>query len=249
MAQDDLQSRYVIFADESGDHGLNSKSHSRAFVIAFAIFRRDVYEQSVVPAFQDYKRLFFQDQLAPLHEREIRRGEGVFRRLRGDSERQEAREALLQLLRRVPFAIVEVGIDKDRFSANPERVESPYLRRFIETLVACLMTMPDMNAADPPTEIVADSRGAKEDQQLQSLVDSLTDSEDPDTGSFRFRIRFTTKADVEVGVEVADLIANPISRRVLRQEHPMIPFHLLEPKFLRHPDDPSRLSLIVLEHE
>ena len=249
MASETEQSRYVIFADESGDHGLNALSHSRAFVSAFVIFDREVYEKIAVPTFKDFKRRFFGDVLTPLHEREIRKGEGAFRTLSGAAHRERAFEDLRVILHHLPYWIVAVGIDKDQFTPNPDSKGSPYHRRFIETLVACLMTIPDINASQPPTEIVADSRGAKEDQELQRLVDSLTDSDEPEARSFQFRIRFTRKRDVEIGVEIADLVANPISRRVLRQAHPIFDFELLKPKFLPHPNDPSRISLVVLDHE
>ncbi len=250
LADAERQSSYVIFADESGDHGLtNLRSHSRAFVIAFAIFRREEYERVAIPTFTEYKRRFFGDESAPLHERDIHRGEGAFRRLRGAHRRAEAEEQLRHILERLPFAIVAVGIRKDRFIAGPDRPGSPYERRFVEALVAYLLTMPEADTRSLPTEIVVDSRGKREDAQLLDLVNALTKDGDPETASFRFQIRFTKKADAEVGVEVADLIANPIARRVLNEEHPLIPFRLLEPKFLRHPTDASRFSLIVLGAE
>ncbi len=245
---DELQSEFVIFADESGDHGLTSvRSHSRAFVIAFAIFRRRDYDEIVVPAFKAYKLRFFGDESVPLHERDIRRGDGAFRRLAGPQARAEAEQQLRNLLRELPFSIVAVGVHKDQFIALSARPATPYERWFVEAILAYLSAMPGVGATLPPTEIVVDSRGEKEDRQLRSLVDSLSHANAPAMGSFQFQIRFARKADIEIGVEIADLIANPIARRVLEEEHPMIPFQLLEPKFLRRPDDPSRFALIILE--
>ena len=250
MGSEAEQSRYIIFADESGDHGLsNVRSHGRAFVIALAIFERADYEQIVVPKFMQYKHHFFQDDSAVLHEREIRRGEGPFRRLRGELQRKEAEEELRKLLRSVPFSIVAVGINKEHFVANPSLFGAPYDRRFIEALLACLVAVPDLTHSVVPTEIVVDSRGKKEDAQLLDLVHSLTSSQSPQYEAFRFHIRFARKIDAEVGVEIADLIANPIARRVLGEEHALIPFRILEPKFLRHPFNQTGTSLIVLSHE
>ena len=242
------QSELVVFADESGDHGLtNLRSHSRAFVIAYAIFGRQEYDELVVPAFKAYKQRFFGDELVPLHERDIRRGDGAFRRLAGPEARAEAEQELRRLLAQLPFSIVAVGVRKDRFVARADRPASPYDLWFVEGILTYLSAMPSAGAASPPTEIVVDSRGEKEDGQLQNLVNSLTHADTPEGSSFPFQIRFAKKTDVEVGVEVADLIANPIARHVLNEEHPMIPFRLLEPKFLKRTDDPSRPALIVLE--
>lgn len=249
MAEEASRSRYVIFGDESGDHGLNAKSHSRAFVIAFAIFRRDLYEKIARPAVQDFKRRYFGDAQTLLHEREIRKGEGPFRTLKGAAERDEALQDLRLLLEHLPYSIVAVGIDKDRFVPDMSSRGSPYQRRFLEALSTFLLSMPGDWLESTPTEIVVDSRGAKEDSELEQLVNSLTESADPIAASFRFRIRFTRKAQVEIGVEIADLIANPISSRVLGREHETIPFSTLESKFLRHPADQSQISLVILNRE
>ncbi len=149
----------------------------------------------------------------------------------------------------MPFSIVAVGIGKERFVANPAQYGAPYDRRFIEALLACLVAVPDLTDSSAPTEIIVDSRGKKEDAQLLELVHSLTSSQSPQYEAFRFHIRFARKLDAEVGVEIADLVANPIARRVLGEEHPMIPFRLLEPKLLRHPIDETGISLIVLSLE
>lgn len=200
-----------------------------------------------MPAFKAYKLRLFGNESAPLHERDIRRGDGAFRRLAGPQARAEAEQQLRNLLRELPFSIVAVGVRKDRFVALRGRSATPYERWFVEAILAYLSVMPGVGVTLPPAEIVVDSRGEKEDRQLRSAVDSLIRADALAMSSARFQIRFARKAEIEVGVEIADLIANPIARRVLNEEHPMVPFQLLEPKFLRRSDDPSRLALIVLE--
>lgn len=244
------KSEYILFGDESGDHGLaNLHPRSRAFVIAFAIVRRRDYEQVVIPRFRRFKRRYLGDESVPLHEREIRRGEGVFRRLHGPEKRLEAQRMLRQLVQNLPFNIISVGFRKDQFAPNPELAGSPYDRRFVEGLAAYAAAMPGTSADTRITQIVVDARGAKEDARLQNLVESLTLATAGETANVRFQIRFAKKFEAEVGVELADLIASPIAWRILGRAHPLIPFELLEPKFLRHPSDPDRISMIVLDGE
>lgn len=71
----------------------------------------------------------------------------------------------------------------------------------------------------------------------------------PVASDFRFRVRFAKKDDLEIGVEIADLIANPIAQHILGLEHPLFPFSILEPKFLRRPEDPSRFALIRVDRD
>ena len=67
-------SDYIVFADESGDHGLDKiDAGYPVFVLAFCIFRKQHYIDEVVPALQRLKvRHFGHDQVV-LHERDIRK--------------------------------------------------------------------------------------------------------------------------------------------------------------------------------
>lgn len=240
------RSEYIVFGDESGDHGLsNVRSHSRAFAIALAIFRRDDYEEYFVPALRAFKRTYFGDENLILHEREIRRGDGAFRRLKGIEEREATAAALRLFVAAAPFRIAAFGYRKDRYQPSEVDRAEPYAVPMIAALLSQQIAMPHTRGLDPATELVLDSRGAVEDAQLASVIERATFLSGPPYGDFRFDVRFARKSERVAGVELADLIANPIARRVLNEDHPLIPFEILEPKFLRHPDDPSRLALIL----
>jgi hypothetical protein len=66
-------SDYIIFADESGDHGLsNIDPQYPVFVLAFCIIEKTTYSQSILPKLTEFKfRHFGHDQVV-LHERDIR---------------------------------------------------------------------------------------------------------------------------------------------------------------------------------
>lgn len=213
------------------------------------MFQRDQYERIAAPAFREFKLRHFGDKRVILHEREISRGDGAFRRLHGAAHRHQARVELRALLASLPFSIVAVGLDKRRFAASTPAADSPYERRFIDALLACTLAEPDIADSTVPTEIVADSRGRREDAQLSELIATFSALDAPVAADFHFQVRFAKKGDMEVGVETADLIANPIAQHILGAEHSLIPFHLLQPEFLRHPQDPSRLALIVLDRD
>ncbi|MEX5323322.1 DUF3800 domain-containing protein, partial [Pseudomonas shirazica] len=61
-------SDYIVYVDESGDHGLQKiNPEYPVFVLAFCIFRKDVYVQSVVPAVQKLKFDFWGHDGIVLH--------------------------------------------------------------------------------------------------------------------------------------------------------------------------------------
>jgi hypothetical protein len=82
-------SDWIIYVDESGDHGVTSIDPTfPVFVLLFALFRKNSYINRFVPALGSLKfRLFGHDGVI-LHEREIRKDLGAFSLLR-DPEKKE----------------------------------------------------------------------------------------------------------------------------------------------------------------
>ena len=66
-------SDFLVFVDESGDHGLASIDPGfPLFVLAFCIIRKSDYVERIVPAMQRFKFKHFGHDNVVLHEREIR---------------------------------------------------------------------------------------------------------------------------------------------------------------------------------
>ena len=73
-------SDYIVYVDESGDHGLNKIDPTYPlFVLAFRIFHKSTYTNDIVPSLQRFKFKHFGHDMIVLHEHEIRKGEGPFR--------------------------------------------------------------------------------------------------------------------------------------------------------------------------
>lgn len=70
---------YIIFADESGDHGLTSiNPENPIFVLAFCIFKKADYISIVKSAVAKFKLYFWGRDLVVLHNHEIRKSRGEF---------------------------------------------------------------------------------------------------------------------------------------------------------------------------
>jgi len=88
-------SNYLVFVDESGDHGLEDVSPDYpVFVLLFAIFRKDEYVDRVCRDVQRFKFHFWGHDEAVLHAHEIRKPAGHFQIL----IRREIREAFHEQL-------------------------------------------------------------------------------------------------------------------------------------------------------
>ena len=226
-------SNLMVFIDESGDHGLqNLSTQFPLLTIAMVIAHRDEYFDHVVPAFNDLKTEFFGHKRVVLHERDIRKRKGQFRTLGSVRRHLEFQEHLRATLEAAPFLLLSTTIDKRTYAASPrtDPTLSPYTVCFVSALVALESVIPGFSRAWPPPELVVESRGLREDKELAAVFSQL--GREPSSGlSFSYALRFAGKQQHTTGLEVADMVANPISRHVLGINQPLVPCELLRPKF------------------
>lgn len=70
-------SDYIVYADESGDHGLVSiDPEYPVFALTFCIIRKENYIDVVDPALQRFKFKFWGHDAVVLHKHEIRKEKG-----------------------------------------------------------------------------------------------------------------------------------------------------------------------------
>jgi hypothetical protein len=119
-------SEYIIFADESGDHGLASiNPENPVFVLVFCIFKKDDYISIVKSAIANFKLTFWGHDLIVLHNHEIRKSKGAFAFLFNEEMRRIFLHSLNELIRQIPFSIVAAAVDK-RQTMNNLYTNNPY---------------------------------------------------------------------------------------------------------------------------
>ena len=83
-------SDYLIFADESGDHGLSTiDPQFPVFALVFCMVAKVDYLNRIVPAIQQLKLDFWGHDQTILHEHDIRKEKGPFGILRTNREMRE----------------------------------------------------------------------------------------------------------------------------------------------------------------
>ncbi|MHA1538479.1 MAG: DUF3800 domain-containing protein [Alphaproteobacteria bacterium] len=95
---------------------------------------------------------------------------------------------------------------------------------------------PDSNRT---THIVFESRGKREDDQLELEFRRICDG-DNRWGALPFRIRFAAKAVNSAGLQLADLTAHPIGRYIMNPEQANRAYEIIEQKFRRSPNGEIR---------
>lgn len=116
-------SDFIVYVDESGDHGLATINREfPLFVLTFCIFRKDDYLARVVPSLQRLKFQTFGHDMVVLHEREIRKAEGPFTFLIDASRRGAFMTDLNAFVEGAPMAILAVVIRKDALRKRKEEI-------------------------------------------------------------------------------------------------------------------------------
>jgi hypothetical protein len=84
-------SDYIVFVDESGDHGLESiDPNYPVFVLEFCVFAKTDYSNKLVPALQRFKFEHFGHDQVILHEVDIRRDRKDFSFLKTKEKKEDA---------------------------------------------------------------------------------------------------------------------------------------------------------------
>lgn len=234
-------SDYIVFVDESGSPTLSPMDPQYPiFVLVFCVFDKAIYCDQVQPSIKRLKFEFFGHDMAVLHGHEIRKPRGDFDFLLNPIKRAAFFERLNSILAAADFDIIAHVVDKKRLVERYRRPFDPYhiaLRMNLEQLNCFLR---EKKQAAKLTHVIAESRGAKEDNELELEFRRIQDR-DYDWGlapSFPvedtpFSLKFVEKKINSAGLQFADLVGQPIGRNYLKPDQSNRAFEILREKVYR----------------
>ena len=229
--------RYELFLDETGDPSLQSVNENfPIFVLCGVLFTADNY-QAAVERTNKLKRLFFDTKNVILHNRDIRKCEGVFAKLFDLTVKERFYSELNHLIATTPFRLVAVAIRKNAFIERYGKLADDPYELSLSFLLERAVMMTDGDD-DCVVHVTAESRGRKEDEILQRRFNKLHDvgSSHIDAARFQDRIdsmHFRRKNDNDSGLQIADLCAYPIARHLLYPQIPYPAYDIVAEKFHR----------------
>lgn len=227
-------SDYIVYVDESGDHGLLSiDPQYPVFVLAFCIFHKEEYRTLASPALQELKFRHFGHDMVVLHENEIRMASGAFRFLVDASLRERFMEDLSRLVASIPLTLVASVIQKERLRKRYASPPNPYHVALAFGLERVASFLRAQGQAGRLTHLVFECRGKKEDQELSEEFDRVCAGANYRSEKLPFRMTFADKKTNCCGLQLADLFARPIGRKTLKPEETNRAFAILEPKLYR----------------
>lgn len=219
---------FMVFVDESGDHGLECCDPTYpVFVLAFCIMRKSEYIEVITPTVQRFKFKHFGHDLVVLHENEIKKAKGEFAFLLVPAKREVFFPDLNALMEATPMTLVAVVIRKDKLKEQYHQPGNPYhlaLEYGLERVAKCLQAH---GQAGKLTPLICESRGRREDESLELEFRRVA------TRVAGFDMRFVDKKANLPGLQIADLVARPIGRHVINPAQENRAYAILESKFRR----------------
>lgn len=227
-------SDYIIFADESGDHGLVSIDlQFPVFALVFCIFEKVRYLAEVEPAFRRLKFKYFGHDAIVLHERDIRKQRGAFAILTDPAVRTGFMEDVNALMADVPFEGYASIIDKTALKARYADPWNPYevaMKFCMEKISNRLVAHRQRGRL---THVLFEGRGPVEDVQLELEFRRVASNANPwgwravDFSRAPIEPKFVPKAANLAGHQLTDLIARPLALSIIRPDQPNRAFEIV----------------------
>lgn len=224
-------SDYIVYVDESGDHGMLSiDPQYPVFVLAFCIFHKEEYRLIASPALQELKFRYFGHDMVVLHEHEIRKATGPFRILIDAGRRERFMEDLNLLVAAMPLTVVASVIQKHRLRERYASPPNPYHIALAFGLERVASFLKDQGQKDRVTHFVFECRGKKEDQELTGEFERVCAGANYRRERLPFQMTLADKKTNCCGLQLADLFARPIGRRTMNPAEPNRAFEVLRRK-------------------
>lgn len=222
-------SDFMVYVDESGDHSLQSVDKNYPmFVLAFCIFYKKHYAESVARSVQKLKFDYFGHDMVILHEHEIRKEKAPFNIFKSKEEKNDFLDKLTDIIQNSRFILAACAIDKRKFQDKNAQVYHFALTHCLETLYELVC---EKQQQDRITFVAVESRGKKEDADLELEFLRICNGQNRFKTALPFEIKIVPKLTNSAGLQVADLVARPIGRYLLDPEQPNRAFDVLREKF------------------
>ena len=229
-------SDYIVFVDESGDHGMVAIDQTYPmFVLAFCIFRKKEYVEMVCPAVQQLKFKHWGHDAVVLHEHDIRKPKGNYSFLLNAARRAEFMKDLNALIDAAPFTLIATVIRKPALGQQYHMPGNPYSIALEFGLERLFKHLEGLGQVGNRTHVVVERRGNREDNDLELEFRRICDGANFYNRHLPFEIVMTPKASNASGMQLADLVARPIGIKMLRPAQPNRAYEILEKKFRRGP--------------
>lgn len=226
--------QYRLYIDESGDHTLQfGGDDNRRYLGLIGIwFDSGEPYKAFARGLRELKDGIFgphpDDDSICLHRKDVVERRGIFERLRDPALNQRFERGLLDLVEKASFWMSCVVVDKGLYISRAEReLFNPY-----HYCIAALLERYGgwLDRAGAKGDVMAESRGSKEDQQLRHEFESVVAKGTRHHSAEWFqrvltssKIKLKKKEHEIAGLQLADLLAYPLKREIVAERQGEVP--------------------------
>jgi hypothetical protein len=243
--------KYYLYIDECGDQNLeNFNPEFPIFTLCGVLVSRE-NRKMLENAFNILKRDFWGNEDVIIHSRDIRRCKSEFQILLDPEIKSRFYARINDILsQNEAYVVVACSILKEpfiRLFSNTDDVYGLSLAYLLERSIFCV----DDKDKGSVIDVIFEKRGKLEDRNLTKFYNGLRFTGTKWVGPERLKSRinaFTarSKKDNLVGLQIADLIAYPIARKVLNPNLPNPAFDIIKPSI--YSSDGALLGLKIIPH-
>ena len=235
--------KYHLYIDECGDQNLETFSPTFPIFTLCGILVRDTLVPKLEEQIRALKQDFWGNRQIILHSRDIRKCQNGFEVLFDLDVKRRFYESINQLLgQRDMYIIVSCSILKEPYIRLFGRFNDVYGQSLSFILERAIFYVdnecPDGNGC---ISAIVERRGKREDRNLMSYYQQLLDKGTYWVTTERMKSRmncldFKWKTEDIAGLQIADLIAYPITRHVLNPQAVNLAYDVLAPNIFREED-------------
>lgn len=220
--------KYYLFIDECGDHNLAKYDPGFPVFTLCGILVSRQNLNALNKAFEELKIEIFGTKNVVIHSVDIRKWRGPFSVLSDEALRTSFFEGIEKILRQnEAYVIVSCTILKEQLSkfcvrGEEDDVYGLSLSYLFERSIFCVDNE-IRGSLRPEISIVVERRGKREDNKLLNYYNGLRNRGTKWVAADRLRTRisdfgFKNKKDNIIGLQIADLIAYPVTIHLLYPE-------------------------------
>ena len=244
---------YHLYIDECGDQNLETFSPTFPVFTLCGILIRDDRIAYVEEQVRNLKQRFWGDRQIILHSRDIRKCQNGFEALFDLDVKRQFYEAVNRLLgQKDIYVIVSCSILKEPYIRQFGKLNDVYglsLSFVLERAIFCIDNQcPEGNGS---IAAIVERRGKREDRNLQNYYQQLLEKGTYWVTTERMKDRmecldFKWKTDDVAGLQMADLIAYPLTRHVLNPEGVNPAYDVLKENIFK--EDGKLMGLKIFPH-
>jgi hypothetical protein len=227
-------SDYILFIDESGDHGLTSiDRHYPVFVLCGVLIKKRDYSEQLSPMLCQLKMDFWGHDEIILHEHDIRKPQGIFSILQLREERDRFHSRIGEIFDQCDFQLIYSLIRKQEYADKYPDPVNPYSLSMSFVLERAFLEINSRGHGARKTHVIVEKRGAKEDTQLALAFERITNGNNACNRALPFDLVMIPKIANSPGQQIADLAARPLGIRAIRPDQANRAYEALRGKIRR----------------